>query len=87
MIISKYAAFFHDGSVINIQHSGDRIEFSMASAEMDEEDIKDNITLSKDDSIQGKLHLKGIRNIIIDGKPFLGILKKNTIMVEFLILK
>lgn len=76
MNISKYAGFFHDGSIIDIQHRGDKIKFSMASAEMNEEDVKDDITLSKDDSIQGKLHVEGIKNIIINGKSFFGILKK-----------
>ncbi len=74
--ISKYAAFFHDGSVMDIRHTGKNLEFSMASAEMDKEDVKDNIILSKDDSIQGKLHLEGIKSIVIGGKSFLGRLEK-----------
>ena len=77
MNISNYAAFFHDGSIMDIQHMGDKVEFSMASAEMDEEDINDDVVLSKDDSIQGKLHVEGIKNIIIDKQPFLGKISKN----------
>jgi hypothetical protein len=62
---------------MNIRHIGDTIEFSMASAEIDEEDIKDDIDLSKDDSIQGKLHIEGVKSIIIDKRPFSGkIMKK-----------
>lgn len=77
MNISKYAAFFHDGSIVDIHHMGDKIEFSMASAEMDQEDNKDNIALSRDDSIQGKLHVEGVKCTTIGGKPFLGTLKKD----------
>jgi hypothetical protein len=67
---------FFNGSVMDIQHTEDKIELSMASAEMDLEDIENDIILSKDDSIQGKLHIEGVKNIKIDEKPFLGIIKK-----------
>lgn len=76
MNISKYTAFFHDGSIFDIQHVKDKIEFSMASAEMDEEDVEDDIALSQDDQIQGKLYIEGIKNIKINDKLFLGVLKK-----------
>ncbi|PCI92276.1 hypothetical protein COB11_07770 [Candidatus Aerophobetes bacterium] len=66
MDISKYTAFFHDGSVMDIQHTEDKIVFFMASAEMDEDDIKDDINLSKDNSIQGKLHIEGIKRVTVD---------------------
>jgi hypothetical protein len=76
MNISKYVAFFHDGAIINIQHIKNTIEFSMASAEVDpEEDIIDDVILSKDASIQGKLHIEGVLAITINKKPFLGMLK------------
>ena len=76
MNISNYTAFFHDGSIMDIRHIGDKVEFFMASAEMDEEDIKDDIVLSKDDSIQGKLHVEGITSVVIDKQPFLGKITK-----------
>jgi hypothetical protein len=63
MDISKYTSFFHDGGVTDIRHEGDSIEFSMYSAEMDEEDLQDDIPLSKDGSIQGRLHVDGVKNI------------------------
>ena len=47
--ISKYTDFFHDGSIIDIHHTGDHMVILMASAEIDEEDITDDIILSKDD--------------------------------------
>jgi hypothetical protein len=74
--INKYADFFHDGSIMDIQHMGNKVEFSMASAEMDEEDVKDDVILSKDNSIQGKLHIEGIKSITIDKQPFFGEITK-----------
>ena len=76
MNLYKYAAFFHDGSIIDIVHKEQNIEFSLTSAEMDEEENEDNILLSEDDSIQGKLHLEGVKSIVLDGKTFHGTLKK-----------
>ena len=76
MDISKYTAFFHDGSIIDIQHIGGKIEFSMASAEMNEEDIKDDVVLSRDDSIQGKLHVEGIKCIKINNEQYLELIEK-----------
>lgn len=76
MDISNYTSFFHDGSIGEIQHDRDGIVLSMSSAQMDEEDNKDNIPLSKDDFIQGKLHIEGIKSIIVDDQPFFGVLKK-----------
>lgn len=48
----------------------------MESTEMDEEDIVDDIVLSNDDSIKGKLYIIGIHSITINKKPFVGTLKK-----------
>jgi hypothetical protein len=76
MDISKYTDFFHDGSVIDIQHKGNGIQISMSSAEVDEEDLQDDIALSKYDRIQGKLHIEGVKNITINKNPFFGELKK-----------
>lgn len=76
MNILKCAAFFHDGLIIDIQHLEDIIEFSMVSAEIDEEDIRDDMILFRDRSIQGKLYCEGILSIKINEKPFLGKLRK-----------
>ena len=77
MEISKYAGLFHDGSLIDIQHIADKITLSMKSAEIDEDDIHDEIILSKDDRIQGKLHLGGIKKITFDDQIFRGKLTKH----------
>lgn len=42
----------------------------MESAEIDEEDIKDNIVLSKNDRIRGKLHIEGIKRIKQNDHPY-----------------
>ena len=67
-IISKYTAYFHDGSLVAIEYGKNNTELTLTleSAEVDPEDIKDPIPLSKDDRIKGKLHLKGIKNIYIN---------------------
>lgn len=76
MDISDYTSFFHDGSLLEIKHENDKIELSMSSAEMDEEDLKEPIVLSKDDRIVGKLHIEGIKNIIVDNERLEKSLKK-----------
>ena len=76
MDISKYTSFFHDGSIMDIQHTKNKIEFSMTSAEMDYEDLQEDIALSKYDNIQGKLHIEGIKSIKVNDKPFFGTIKK-----------
>jgi hypothetical protein len=76
MNIKKYTSFFHDGSVLDIQHVNDKMILSMESAEMDKDDIKDDITLSKDDRIRGKLHIEKIKRIKLNKKLFLGTIKK-----------
>lgn len=73
--ITKYVDFFHDGSIIDIDHIGNKMTISMESAEMDEEDIKDDIDLLQDDRIRGKLHIEGIKSIKENNHPYTDILK------------
>jgi hypothetical protein len=68
---------------MEIKYIENEIVLSMKSAETDEEEIKDyiapsksDIILSKDDRIRGKLHIAEVKNIKINDKTFLGILKK-----------
>lgn len=69
--ISKYASYFHDGSIIAIKHVGNEISISMESAEMDPEDLTDELQLSKSSTLKGILHLKGVKNIFVDKQPLL----------------
>jgi hypothetical protein len=73
--ISKYSSYFHDGSIFNIEHIENTIILSMSSAQMDVEDLNDDITLSANNCIQGKLHLEKVKKIIVDKKPIKGTFK------------
>ena len=68
MDISKYTAFFHDGSLIQIEHKNNKIELSMSSAEIDSADLEEPIELSGNDCIVGRLHIEGITSIKIGNK-------------------
>lgn len=63
MSIDKNTAYFHDGALIDIQHSDNQIALSLESSEMDLLDLKDPIQLSERNSIKGKLHLMEINSI------------------------
>lgn len=76
MEFSKYCAYFHDGELIDIHHSGENIEIAMSSAEIDPEDIEDYLPIAADHTIKGKLHLEKVTSILISNKPFLGVVKK-----------
>jgi len=76
MNIQKYLDDFHDGALIDMQQHQDEITFSVESAEMDPSDMKDGIQLSERKTIKGKLHLKRIKSIKINGTPFTDTLKK-----------
>ena len=64
--IFKYKDFFHDGALLGIEHQGETIVLCMQSAEVAPEELPAYITLSSDDRITGKLHLKGIKNVYIN---------------------
>jgi hypothetical protein len=69
MNIQKYTSFFHDGSVINIFCKNHDIEILMESSELLPTWNVDNISLSKNQTIQGKLKLEGIKSILINDQP------------------
>ncbi len=73
--IQKYLHEFHDGSLINIEHTDQECIFSLESAEMDPADMKDDIPLSERGTIKGKLHLTKIQSIKINEFSFHGRLK------------
>jgi hypothetical protein len=70
MNISKYD--FHDGCLIDVQHFDNKIEFSMESAEISDEELQDKIILSEYGTIKGKLHLDGIKSFKINDQLFSG---------------
>ena len=64
MNITKYVDYFHDGGLIDIKHVSNRIELFLISAEIDPDDFEEYITLDKNNSIAGILHLEQIKNIL-----------------------
>ncbi len=75
MDISKYAGYFHDGGLYDIKQKNGKIELFMSSAEMDPDDLQDDIPLGQGDCITGILHLEGVRKITRNKQPFIGELK------------
>lgn len=70
MDISRYAAFFHDGSIINIkQDSFDKIEISMESNQVLPDWNVDNLELSSFQTIKGILHIRQIESIMVNDTP------------------
>ena len=76
MNIVKYADYFHDGSLINFKHVGNKIEISMLSAEIIPEHMIKNMPPLNKKIITGKLYLDGIKKIKINHELFTGTLKK-----------
>lgn len=76
MNIAKCADYFHDGSLINFKHVGNKIEISMLSADIIPEHMIENMPPLNKNRISGKLYLEGIKEIKINKKHFIDILKK-----------
>lgn len=79
MDISRYVAFFHDGSIINIDHMNNCIKLTLQSAEIGKSDLPqnmsisennvilpDNVQLSKQNYIVGILHIENVKCIKIN---------------------
>ncbi len=67
MNISNYTSYFHDGSIINIEHSNSNVVISMDSAELAPQEIVDDVILSDRKTIKGKLHIEDVLSITEDG--------------------
>ena len=76
MNLSKYGGYFHDGSLINFKHVGNKIEILMLSAEIIPEHMIENMPPLNKNRITGKLYLEGIKKIKINNESFTGTLKK-----------
>jgi len=69
MDIKKYTAWFHDGDIKSIEYNLKELVISMMSSQIVEEEEFDNcIDLSKENVISGKLHIEGVKQIVIDDK-------------------
>lgn len=76
MNLSKYSDYFHDGSLINFKHVGNKIEISMSSAEIIPEHMIKNMPPLNKNRITGRLYLDGVKKIKINNASFTGTLKK-----------
>ena len=72
MNISKYQAYFHDGIILDMEQIENNVQFSMLSCAVDQELFSEKLPLSEDDTLQGKLHIVGLKEVRIDGKMFEG---------------
>ena len=75
MDISKYADYFHDGYVNNIQHLEKKLVISLESAVIEDiSQIQDKESISGSHTFKGTLNLYNIKKIIVAGKPYEGVL-------------
>ncbi len=65
-----FCSYFHDGSIIAIVHSSDKITISMESAEITPADLPEKCVLSIHNTLKGILHLEHIQSIRIDKQFF-----------------
>lgn len=63
MSIKKYSSYFHDGSITGIKHNAQKLEIIMESAEINEDEVSDDVPISPDHRIKGTLHIDGVTNI------------------------
>ncbi len=70
MNIHKYAGYFHDGIVHDIEYTKNKMILALESAELLPEWNEDNITLSKRNTISGKLHLEDLGSIRVNGQIY-----------------
>jgi len=76
MDINKYTGYFHDGTLININHERNQMEFLLESSQILPGKIDDKQLLSSDNTLRGKLHIKNVRKIKVGNKEYKGILRK-----------
>jgi hypothetical protein len=71
-----WQSFFHDGSVIQIEHEQNKVNITLESAEISSaEDSFPNAQLSENRTITGILHLKEVQFILVQNLSFTGQLK------------
>ena len=76
MNIAEHACYFHDGTVINIEHNKDKIILFLESGWIDPSTYEDKTLLSKSSTLIGKLVAENIKSIRCDDAPFTGVFKK-----------
>lgn len=66
MNIKKYASYFHDGRIINIEQFDNKIILFIESSEIIPDWNCDKLSLSNDNTIKGKLILNNVRSILFN---------------------
>ena len=69
MDIARYTSYFHDGEILDIKHINNNIEMTLKSAEVNATIVND-VLLSADNRINGKLHIIGVKLILNNGVEF-----------------
>src|SRR5262249_11925823 len=64
----KYAGYFHDGTLTGLIQEGNRVDFTLVSAEIDKRDR--DASVPHDFRLKGMLSLEGVRNIQVNRKPY-----------------
>jgi hypothetical protein len=79
MDISYYGGYFHDGYVLDILHIDQKVDLLLQSTILLKEwekDISPDIILSRDNSIQGILHIEDVKEIRVNKNKFTEPLRK-----------
>jgi hypothetical protein len=71
-LIAKYTAYFHDGSLIDIQYDKGCLCMSLQSAEIHpgEIEMEDEPFLTKQRTLKGRLYFDSIESMMVDDKPY-----------------
>ena len=72
MDITQYTGYFHDGTLINIEHIGNELNLFLESAEINPIEISDHLVLSKFNTLKGKLHIINVKKILIGNNEWKG---------------
>ena len=76
MNITHYTSYFHDGTLLQIDHRDSCIVFTLESAEIDPMEIGNISILSQSNTLFGKLHLNEVKSVKADPQPCTGVLRK-----------
>jgi hypothetical protein len=77
MNINKLTGYFHDGTILDVQHKDNIIELFLESSQMEPNEEISQKDLSASGTLTGKLCLIGVQNIKIGNTEYKGILQKN----------
>lgn len=76
MDITKLTGYFHDGSVIDIEHIHNTLTFVLESCQIHQEELGNNTILSQTNTLRGKLIINNIKSITVGHRPQASTLKK-----------